>query len=744
MKRAPIPHVTFLVAAHDAAATLRAAVASVLGQSVRELELVVVDDGSGDATPDLLARVDDPRLVVLRNGERLGLAASLNRGLDAARGRWVARLDADDIALPERVEAQLARLSGADPPALLGSAVLEFGDDGRIGSLHEPPVGPAAVRWRALFGAPVFHPTVIVDRELLDRHGLRYDTAYGESEDYDLWTRLLAVAEGDNLRAPLVLRRIHAGQASRRRSELQRSLQLRVALREIERVAPDLARADAELAWRVGAGLEVSADAVEAAAEALLRLYRRFAGTTGDHTGSGARGDAARSLARLGARAGGSTGTRVVRRAVELDPAFPAEVAVARARRAATRRRLRPRAERLLVDLEAPADGAGGPVRVVVVSPEPTPYRSPLLDRVGERPEVELTVVYAGRTVAGRTWEVEPGHHAVFLDGLRVPGVRRLLRHDYPVTPGVFGVLARLRPDVVVVNGWSTFAAQAAIVWARRHRAPYLLLVSSHDAVDRPTWRRAVRRPIVPPVVRGAWGGFALGTLSRASLVANGLPPQRVRLFANTVDVAAVGEQADALAPRREELRGALGLGADDVAVLAAGRLVPEKAHDHLIRAVADSDDRRLALVIAGEGPEREALAELAARLDVRLTLTGDLPWERLLEAYVAADVFALLSTWEPWAVVVNEAAACGLPLVLSEGVGAAADLLRDGENGSLVGSGDVRAAAAALRRLAEDAELRRRQGARSRELVAGWGYEPSVESFVTTVLEAAGRPTSR
>ena len=147
MTRAPIPHVTFLVAAHDAAATLRAAVASVLGQSVRELELVVVDDGSGDATPDLLARVDDPRLVVLRNGERLGLAASLNRGLDAARGRWVARLDADDIALPERVEAQLARLSGADPPALLGSAVREFGDDGRIGSLHE--VERAVSNWRS-------------------------------------------------------------------------------------------------------------------------------------------------------------------------------------------------------------------------------------------------------------------------------------------------------------------------------------------------------------------------------------------------------------------------------------------------------------------------------------------------------------------------------------------------------------------------------------------------------------------
>ena len=101
-----------------------------------------------------------------------------------------------------------------------------------------------------------------------------------------------------------------------------------------------------------------------------------------------------------------------------------------------------------------------------------------------------------------------------------------------------------------------------------------------------------------------------------------------------------------------------------------------------LVRAVAAADDPRLVLVVAGEGPERSALAELADELSIRLVLAGDVDWERIVELYVAADVFALLSEREPWAVVVNEAAACGLPLVLSDRVGAAHDLLRDGENG--------------------------------------------------------------
>ncbi|HEU0303420.1 MAG TPA: glycosyltransferase, partial [Gaiellaceae bacterium] len=131
--------------------------------------------------------------------------------------------------------------------------------------------------------------------------------------------------------------------------------------------------------------------------------------------------------------------------------------------------------------------------------------------------------------------------------------------------------------------------------------------------------------------------------------------------------------------------------------------------------------------------PERARLETLYPDAE----LMGELPQDRVAEAYAAADVFALLSAHEPWGVVVNEAAATGLPLVLSERVGAAADLLRDGENGMLVPHGDVRATADAFRRLAADPELRRRYGARSRELVSAWGYEPSVENLVTSCYEA-------
>jgi glycosyltransferase involved in cell wall biosynthesis len=732
VKTARPPLVSVLLATHDAGRFLRTAVASVLRQTFDGLELVVVDDGSRDATGELLGSLEDPRLVVLRNEEPQGLAASLNLALDHAQGRYVARLDADDVAMPRRLERQLERVSSGPPVAVLGSAALELDESGRPGAIHTMPSGRDAVRWHALFSSPFFHPSVLVDRDVLDAHALRYDAAFLESEDYDLWTRLLSVADGCNLPQPLVLYRSHPGQASNRRRDVQRDFQLRVALREISRVAPDLQVDGAELAWQVGAGEPVGPDRLDDAVDAFLALVEAFE----RGGGRGIRESAARALGRAATGAPGKSGARAVARALALDPALLMDVAAGRARRTLSVRSARREAVDWLRQLEHGADAAH-PIRVAAVFPEPTPYRAPLLDRVAARPEVDLTAIYAAETVAGRTWTVEPRHPAVFLRGASVPGAERVLHHDYPLTPGVIPALERARPEVVVVSGWSTFAAQAAIAWCRFRKIPYVLVVESHDEGPRPGWRRRVKGTVVPPVVRGAAGVLVTGTLARRSMVERGAAADRVHVFANTVDVAGFGERADRLAARRPELRRALGASAEDVVVLSVARLAPEKGHDVLVRAVAAAGDPRLLLVLVGEGAERSHLETLARELDVRLVLTGDRPWERIVEAYVSTDVFALLSAREPWAVVVNEAAACGLPLLLTGRVGAAHDLLRDGESGFLVEAGDVDGAASALHRLAGDPDERRRMGARSREIVQGWGYEPSVDGFLAAVRQA-------
>ena len=377
-------------------------------------------------------------------------------------------------------------------------------------------------------------------------------------------------------------------------------------------------------------------------------------------------------------------------------------------------------------------------MKVVGVFPEPTSYRAPLFDLIAARPGIDLLIAYAAQTVAGRTWDVTVRHPHVFLKGFTVPGADKIVRHDYPITPGVFRLLSRERPDVVIVSGWSTFGAQAAIVWCRLKRVPYLLVVESHDHYSRRTWRRVVKDAVVPRVVRGAAGVLVTGSLVRTSMLARGARADRIEIFANTIDVEEFGARADALAGRRAELRARLGIADDEVAVVCVARLVEQKALDTLLRAAAAAGPPVIVLLV-GDGPERQRLESLAAELRSRVVFTGSIAWEGIIESYVASDVFALVSRHEPWGVVVNEAASCGLPLILSDHVGAAHDLLRPGENGVLVPPDDLAATTAALRELADDGSLRLRFGERSREIVGDWGYPGSVRGFETLLKAVAG-----
>ena len=676
------PLVSVVLAARDAEATVGEAVGSVLRQTVDDLELVVVDDGSVDGTGDVLAAVEDQRLRVLRNETPLGLAGALNAGLDVARGTYVARMDADDVALPRWLERVVGRIRSLPSAAVVGAGTIDLHADGALGRVHRMPVGARAIRWAALFSSPFFHPTVVVDRAVLERHELRYDTSFAESEDYDLWARLLDVADGDNVPAALVLYRRHDAQASTRRAELQLECRRRVALRQIEQIVPDLTGQRAELAWRAGGGLALPAGTARQAADALRELVEAFEARYG---GREARRAAAWALARSPSAA--AEGLALARAALALDPALP----VGAVRRVARRRSAR--AERAAAGRLLRRAGAE-PVRLHDRPPRADPVPDgdarPPRGTARPRPDGRLRRGCGPAARVGRSTSVTARCSST-AGGCRA---RRACSGTTIRCPlGILGALRDADPDVVVVSGWSTFASQATIAWCRRHGVPYVLLVESNERDARPGWRRTVKNAVVPTVVGGAAEVLVVGSLARESMRARGVPDDRISVVANTVDVARLAEAADALAPRRDTLRAEAGIDADDVVVLSVARLAPEKGLDTLVRAAAAAGEPRLVVALAGSGPERERLASLAAELGVRLVLLPDIPWERIVERYAVADVFALLSRHEPWGVVVNEAAACGLPLVLSDRVGAAYDLLVDGRNGRLVPVDDVAAA---------------------------------------------------
>ena len=218
---------------HNGAPWVREAATSVLAQTLADLELIVIDDGSTDATPEVLASIRDPRLRVDRQA-RQGLTLALNRALELARAPLLARLDADDVALPERLARQSRFLEAHPDVGLLGTGAREVDVSGRQVAVVRPPVDDATLRRALIRANPFVHSSVVVRRAAVDRAG-GYDPSFPVAQDYDLWMRLAAVTRLANLPEPLVIRRLAPGRVSAVRDDDRLRAEARVRWRAVRR-----------------------------------------------------------------------------------------------------------------------------------------------------------------------------------------------------------------------------------------------------------------------------------------------------------------------------------------------------------------------------------------------------------------------------------------------------------------------------------------------------------------------------
>lgn len=207
---------------------LRESVESVFRQSFRDFEFVIVDDGSADATPSILEECEksDPRVCVIRQ-RHAGVAAALVAGCERSRGRLLARIDADDVALPRRFEQQVAFLEARPEVGVLGTRADIIDEQGRVLRTTDPPRVHASIAWRLLLWPAVAHPTVMMRRALLEEVG-GYDAAFEHAEDYELWTRLVEVTRFANLPATLMRYRVHEGMVTRRKRHAMLEATVRV------------------------------------------------------------------------------------------------------------------------------------------------------------------------------------------------------------------------------------------------------------------------------------------------------------------------------------------------------------------------------------------------------------------------------------------------------------------------------------------------------------------------------------
>lgn len=225
------PLVSVLMSVYNGADFLGEAIESILKQTFYDFEFIIVNDGSTDSSGQIIADCDDKRIRKLDNTANLGLAASLNRGILEARGEYIARMDADDISLPERLEKQLFFMQTHDRISVCGTWIKYIGDENMV--IQFPP-DDATIRCKLLFENNIAHPSVILRKEHFLKHSLFYNPACTSAQDYDLWQRGSRYLSYANLNEILLLYRLHSKQTGKTDFNNQQKITGLVRLNELK------------------------------------------------------------------------------------------------------------------------------------------------------------------------------------------------------------------------------------------------------------------------------------------------------------------------------------------------------------------------------------------------------------------------------------------------------------------------------------------------------------------------------
>lgn len=212
-----MPKISVIMPAYNAEKYIAEAIDSILGQTFSDFELIILNDFSADATEELILSYRDPRIVYLKNEQNLGVAATLNRGLALAKGAYIARMDADDIALPERFARQTELLDGTPDIAAVGCAIALFDETGVI-DVRRFSTDPAQMNVDLFFSCGLAHPSVMMRKSVIDALG-GYDPAFEGLEDYELWCRVSKNHGVTTLPEVLFRYRVHGGQVTKNPSE---------------------------------------------------------------------------------------------------------------------------------------------------------------------------------------------------------------------------------------------------------------------------------------------------------------------------------------------------------------------------------------------------------------------------------------------------------------------------------------------------------------------------------------------
>ncbi len=375
----------------------------------------------------------------------------------------------------------------------------------------------------------------------------------------------------------------------------------------------------------------------------------------------------------------------------------------------------------------------------------PTPYRLGVQRRIAQGWKSAFRIAYCAEAEPGRDWSLDfDGLDVEFLPGRQWRPPLQRNPFSFKWNPTVLESLEAFQPDVVVLSGYAHSTMRRAARWCRRNGIPYgMACETSCRSSHCDGWRWALKRYLVGPLVRDMAFGLPVGRESAEYLRKLGAHKVPMLFFPNTPDTTAIISDADMIredASAEKALRLRLGIPPNKKILLFVGRLIDAKRPLDAIDAFLKLDPQlrsEATLVIVGDGELRGAV-EAKVSEGSRIVCLGWLSDTKLLAKLMGISACMLLpSAHEPWGAVVNEAMAAGIPVIASDKVCSAIELITDGVHGFIHPVGDIDKITKALRSILEDEQQQLRMGHAARHQAEAHGEKFAASNLLKAVSGA-------
>jgi glycosyltransferase involved in cell wall biosynthesis len=357
--------------------------------------------------------------------------------------------------------------------------------------------------------------------------------------------------------------------------------------------------------------------------------------------------------------------------------------------------------------------------RLTIIASHPIQHFSPWFRALASEPGLELCVLYGSKHGVKKSLDAEFGKEFSW-DIPLLNGYRYEFLHNRSLRPGVsnflgiwipdlFNRLTGFQADVLMILGWQLFYYWHAAFCAKKMGIPYVVRGESNLLKRGNSVRWKLKRLSIGRLCRMAACCLAIGSRNAALYKAYGVDGSKIKQAPYFVDNDRFGDLAAHLKPKCSEFRKKFGLPEKSIVFLFVGKLIPKKHPDILMQAFLSlpvEKQKQASILIVGDGVMRESLEQMTQR-NSNISFAGFLNQSRIPEAYAASDVLVLPSdAGETWGLVVNEAMASGLPVIVSDHVGCAPDLVHDGKTGFIVPLGDVRSITNKMHQLIEEQDV--------------------------------------